>query len=358
MNGLEQYGWNDERAHEWAALSDPHFMPARVVADHGHHYKVATPSLLSARTTGAIMHTSTVTDMPKIGDWVSIEQIDNDSAIIHSVLPRSSELVRGHVGRQIDKQVIAANVDIAFVVQPLNHDFSPARLERYIFQLSTQNIKPIIIFNKTDLVNDIDPYIAQLKSIEANIIPVSARHDNDISLIHDHIMPYQTVVILGSSGAGKSTLTNRLVGNNIQATAPIREKDSKGRHTTVHRELFVLPNGGMVIDTPGVRELQLWGNEADLEQQFPEIFTAARACRYSNCEHESEDGCMIKAGLKNGTIDPKRYSLYQQFSRELQSINERREFISTRKSDQSRESSLRRMKRRRIREQEKGSHYE
>ncbi|MBI3889761.1 ribosome small subunit-dependent GTPase A, partial [Candidatus Saccharibacteria bacterium] len=274
MKTLKTYGWNDERANAWQESVHGTLLPGRIIADHGQYFKVATPHEVSAQLAGTLVHKSKTVDMPKIGDWVAVEMNDSTSAIIHSVLPRSSEIVRGHVGRQIDKQVIAANVDLAFIVQPLDNDFSPERLERYIFQLASQNIAVVILLNKADTSLDSVDKKAQLSDLAADIVVMSAREDTDLSAVEHFIAPGKTIVIMGSSGAGKSTLTNRLLGEEIQATAAIREKDSKGRHTTVHRELFVLPNGGMIIDTPGIRELQLWGDASDLEHLFPEIFAA------------------------------------------------------------------------------------
>lgn len=358
MRTLETYGWTNERADAWPSVTFAGLLPARVIADHGHYFKVVAPHELSAQLSGAAMHKSKTVDMPKIGDWVAIEVKDDAPAVIHAVLPRSSEIVRGHVGRQLDKQVIAANVDLAFIIQPLDHDFSPERLERYIFQLASQSISVVILLNKSDKALDAQEKKAQLSELAARTLIMSATEDKDLSELESLIVPGETVVIMGSSGAGKSTLTNRLLGENIQATAAIREKDSKGRHTTVHRELFVLPGGGMIIDTPGIRELQLWGDTSDLEHLFPEVFTAARNCRFSNCSHTNEDGCALLSSLSNGTIDPKRYRIYLSFKQELDALEKRREFITERRSQQTQESARRRYQRRRRNEQDQSSEIE
>jgi ribosome biogenesis GTPase / thiamine phosphate phosphatase len=341
MNTLATYGWDDKRAAEWAEREPSTLVPARIIADHGQQYKVALPDEMAAQLSGASVHKLSSVDMPKIGDWVAVE-IDGDFATIHHVLPRVNEIVRGHVGRMVDKQVVAANIDLAFIVQPLDHDFSPERLERYIFQLSSQNIAVVILLNKSDKALDASDKQAELANLGVDTVIMSATNDGDMSSVERYISPGKTFVILGSSGAGKSTLTNRLLGEQVQATAEIRAKDSKGRHTTVHRELFVLPSGGMIIDTPGIRELQLWGDQADLEHSFPEIFEAMRSCRYKNCSHGSEDGCAIVAGLADGTIDARRYRIYLSFKRELQTLDDRRGFIEERRSQQSRESAKRR----------------
>lgn len=345
MNTLQTYGWNDARAADWDARMLDGYIPARITADHGQHYKIAVPAELSAQLSGTLVHKLKTVDMPKIGDWVAVELHGDQPATIQEVLPRTTEIVRGHVGRLLDKQVVAANVDLAFIMQPLDHDFSVQRLERYIFQLASQRVTAVILLNKADVARDANDKQAQLASLDAQTIIMSALHDDDMSQVEHFIEPGKTIVILGSSGAGKSTLTNRLLGEERQATQAIRERDSKGRHTTVHRELFVLPGGGMIIDTPGIRELQLWGSESDLEASFPEIFEAVHRCHYKNCSHGNEDRCAIKAGLQDGTIDAKRYKIYLGFKQELQMLENRRGFIEERRSQQTKESAKRRHRR-------------
>jgi len=346
MTTLETYGWNADRATEWSELDDTSTRtPARIVADYGSHYTVATPEVMQAQLSGASAHKLQSTNMPKIGDWVSIEPTDSHTAVIHSVLRRTSEIVRGQVGRQLDKQVIATNVDTAFVMQPLDHDFSPERLQRYVFQLNSQSIEVVIVLNKSDQSNNAEERNAQLDSLGVERITMSALYDKELSALDRFITAGKTIVILGSSGAGKSTLTNRLLGEDRQATQKIRERDSKGRHTTVHRELFVLPGGGMIIDTPGIRELQLWGNESDLEATFSDVLDVVRQCHYSNCSHKTEDRCAVKAGLSDGTLDAKRYATYINFKNELQALDKRRGFIADRRAQQTKESAKRHHKR-------------
>lgn len=344
MKTLETYGWDKTRAIDWQQRDLDKYIPARVVSDYGRQYVVAAPQELRTQLAGSLVHKLQSTAMPKIGDWVAIE-ITGDTAIIQDILPRTNELVRGQVDRMVDKQVVAANIDLAFIVQPLDHDFSPERLERYIFQLTAQRITPIILLNKSDKVFDALDKQAELTRMGMVSHILSATNDSDISVVETYISSGKTIVILGSSGAGKSTLTNRLLHEKIQATTPIREKDSKGRHTTVHRELFVLPTGGMIIDTPGIRELQLWGDETELEQTFSEIFEASQLCRYKNCSHHGEDGCMVAERLENGTIDARRYRIYLNFKHELKALNDRRGFIAERRSQQTREAAKRRRQR-------------
>ena len=346
MISLRTYGWSETRSVDWLAHDYELYEPARIIADYGRVYKVAAPDELSAQMSGALVHKLKTVDMPKIGDWVAIERNEEGQpATISAVLPRTSEIVRGQAGRLLDKQVVAANVDLAFIVQPLDHDFSPERLQRYVFQLVGQHVDVVILLNKADKVSDTTQQQAQLASLGVDVVELSALHDSDMPALSPYLTVGRTIVIMGSSGAGKSTLTNRLLGEDRQATQAIREHDSKGRHTTVHRELFVLPGGSMIIDTPGIRELQLWGDETDLEASFPDIYHAIRGCHYSNCTHTTEGRCAIKAGLHDGTIEPKRYALYLNFKQELNALEKRRGFIEERRSQQTRESAKRRHQR-------------
>jgi ribosome biogenesis GTPase len=344
MIPLETYGWNTSWKGIWQQqLGDFTYVPARVIVDHGTRYKIATAEgIMDAALAGSLAHKLPAFAMPKIGDWVAIELSSAHQATIQVVLPRATEIVRGQVGRRHDKQVVAANVDIAFIVQPLDHDFSPERLERYLFQLGAQHIEVVVLLNKADAVTDATEKQAELENLNVETIIMSAVHDADVAAVERRIPTGKTAVFIGSSGAGKSTLTNRLLGEDRQATAAIREKDSKGRHTTVHRELFVLPSGGMVIDTPGIRELQLWGSYEDLEQSFPEITTAIRSCHFPHCTHTNETGCAIKVGLADGTINPVRYKRFQNFKAELEQLEKKRGFINDRKEAKTHESTKRR----------------
>jgi ribosome biogenesis GTPase len=345
MHALQAYGWNNERTSAWKQRDDDGAIPARVVADFGHIYQVVTPERLSARISGTLAHKSKTVDMPKVGDWVAVTINSDGSAIIQSVLPRSTEIVRGQAGRLLDKQVVAANVDVALVMQSLNDDFSVERLERYIFQLAKQHIETKIILNKADVAINLADKQALLANLGVESFVVSAKQDDAITEIEQLIIPGQTAVIMGSSGVGKSTLTNRLLKEQRQATGATRERDSSGRHTTVHRELFILPGGGMIIDTPGIRELQLWGDVSELDNSFPDIATARSHCRYKNCSHSSEDGCAIRVGLAVGSIDAKRYKTYLGFKRELEALESKRKYIDERRSQQTKESAKRRHRR-------------
>lgn len=345
MKTLQDYGWTNDMASDQASRQMAGCVPARVIADFGRQYKVAAPDLMTAHIPGSATHKLKVTDMPKVGDWVAVELNPDQTAVIRSVLPRYSEIVRGAAGKSVGMQVVAANVDMAFVVQPLDHGFSVARLERFLFQLAIQNIEAVILLNKVDQAKNIEEKQSQIQNLGAKFVTMSALSDEDIQKVAQMIKPGKTVVILGQSGAGKSTIINRLVGRNVQATAPVREIDSRGRHTTVHREMFVLPGGGLIIDTPGIRELKLWGDQVDLDLSFPEIAEAASRCHYNNCSHISEARCAVKADLADGSIDEKRYAVYLNFKNELSLLKKKSNFIADRRAQWSRESIKRRRNR-------------
>lgn len=341
MNSLTEYGWNNTLAAEYERHDLTRCQPARIVADYGRQYKIAMPEVAPAQIAGSLAHKLASNDMPKIGDWVAVERI-GDENIIQKVLPRSTEIVRGNASKQLEKQVVAANVDIAFVVQALDQDFSLERLERYVFQLSAQQIKPILLLNKTDMCDNPEEKRAQVAALGAHTYLLSARHDTDFTELKKMIPKGKTAVIMGSSGAGKSTLTNQLLERDAQQTGAIRERDGKGRHTTVHRELFVLPGGGMIIDTPGIRELQLWGTGEDLNASFSDITELTVQCRYKNCGHTVEDGCAIQRAIHAHTLDPRRYTAYVNFKRELQKLEDKRVFIDERRTAYSKATAKRR----------------
>lgn len=318
MVAIEELGWNNEFATKWAELDMPECIPGRIIADYGSFFKVATPDEVAAEISGKLKHASDSETLPKIGDWVALQLVEGEKGQIQAVLPRSSEISRKQPGKKVQKQVLAANVDIAFLVQALDADFSPERIERYLFQLSNKKIEPIIILNKTDKVSDYSAYIKRLEPLGIKIVTISALEKTGIEDVVEAMAPGKTSVFLGSSGVGKSTLTNTLLGEERQLTKDIREEDSKGRHTTTHRELFVLPHGGLIIDTPGIRELQLWGTQADLEIAYPEIDEIASQCRFSNCGHTTEPDCAIRHALEDGTLSKSKLDNYHRLQNELQ----------------------------------------
>lgn len=316
MNTLASYGWTETHQAAWDSLSIATAVPARVVADFGTSLKIATPEIMSAELSGKLAHYTDKTLMPKVGDWVAVTISDNNT-VIESVILRSNEIARKVTGKRTMKQVIAANIDIAFVLLALDNDFSVERLKRFLYQLSISSIEPVIVLNKADKTEDLQSYIAQINQLSLPIIVTTATIGDGIEAIASSIKAGKTAILLGSSGVGKSTLTNKLLGRDAQSTGDVKVSDTTGRHTTVHRELFILPNHGILIDTPGIRELQLWGTNDELDENYDDITLLASQCKYANCRHGSEAGCVINKALADGTLDQKHYKNYVKMKSEL-----------------------------------------
>lgn len=335
MNDLKAFGWTDAHQVEWDALTMATTLPARVVADFGTSVKLATPEVITAELSGKLAHYTERDATPKVGDWVAVAITDSGSATVESVVLRNNEIARKVAGKRALKQVVAANVDIAFVLVALDEDFSVERLQRYLYQLSVHKVEPVIVLNKADKTDDLPSYLSQLATLDASIVITNAKEGIGVEEIAKRIKPGKTAILLGSSGVGKSTLTNKLLGREAQQTNEVRESDSTGKHTTVHRELFILPNGGILIDTPGIRELQLWGTEDDLETNFDDVAALAVQCKYSNCRHGSEEGCVIQQSLKDGSLNAKHYENYLKMKSELVKLAEKNvERIKAEKSRQ------------------------
>lgn len=323
MKTLADFGWTPTHQQAWDDLKLDGFQPARITADFGTSLKVVTPEVITAELSGKLAHYSNRDNVPKVGDWVAVAISDNKNATIDSVVLRSNEIARKVTGKRSKKQIIAANVDIAFVLLALDNDFSVERLKRFLYQLSVSAIEPVIVLNKADKTDDLGFYTEQLKLLDIPIVTTIATDGIGVDEIASRIMPAKTAILLGSSGVGKSTLTNTLLGRDIQTTNSIRDSDSSGRHTTVHRELFILPNGGILIDTPGIRELQLWGTEAELDENYDDIALLAAQCNYTNCRHTSEVGCAVNAALADGTLEEKHYQSYVKMKQELTRLSDR-----------------------------------
>lgn len=323
MNSLSTFGWTEAHQQQWDDLALTDAQPARVIADFGTSLKLATPEIITAELSGKLAHYTDRDATPKVGDWVAVVISENNNATVESVVLRANEIARKVTGKRTLKQIIAANVDIAFVLLSLDNDFSVERLKRFLYQLSVSSIETVIVLNKADKTDDIQSYLSQLAQLSIPIVITAATEGIGIGAIAEHILPGKTAILLGSSGVGKSTLTNKLLGRNTQATNSVRESDSAGRHTTVHRELFILPNGGILIDTPGIRELQLWGTEDELDINYDDISALIAQCKYTNCSHTSEEGCAVKAALISGELNAQHYVNYVKMKSELAQLAER-----------------------------------
>jgi ribosome biogenesis GTPase len=325
MDHLTKFGWTPELTKIWVKLDVQGLNPARVVADFGTSLKIALPDVRAAELSGKLAHYTDRDDIPKVGDWVAVKLLDNSPAVIENVLPRRNEIARKIAGNRTAKQVIAANIDVAFVLLALDNDFSVERLRRFLYQLAIHAIRPVIVLNKADKTDAVSFYTQQLQEFDLPIIITSAMAGTGIDDILTHIHTGETAILLGSSGVGKSTITNKLLGREVQHTDAVRASDSTGKHTTVHRELFVLPNGGLLIDTPGIRELQLWGDEDDLSTTFKDIAILAKRCKYTSCTHTDEAGCAVQDALHSGVLDASHYASYIKMKGELSDLKAKKD---------------------------------
>lgn len=276
----------------------------RIYLEHGDYEAVPA---------GRLRHHSV---LPAVGDWVAARQVDAKLALIEAVLPRRTQFSRRVAGRTGAEQVIAANVDLAVIVCGLDGDFNLRRLERYLVLARECGGDALIVLNKSDLCDAVSERMAQVAAVAQRVpcLVMSARES-----VHNlrRVIRGRTVAFLGSSGVGKSTIVNALIGEPSQATLPVRESDSRGRHATTSRMLIPLPEGGAVIDNPGMRELQLWATEDPLDQVFDDVATLASQCRFRDCTHTSEPGCAIQSALEKGEIDLSRWRSYRKLQGEL-----------------------------------------
>ena len=329
---LEELGWNSFFSQHFESLHMPGIVPARVVSERRDSYQVhGQHGELSAEISGKMRYESTTADRyPAVGDWVVIKpQMNEAKAVIHGILPRRSKFSRKEAGTVANEQIVAANLDVVFIVSGLDggRNLSMGRIERYLSLTWSGGAQPVIILNKVDLCPDVGACVEDVESVALGvpIYPVSATERIGLDALRKHLARGQTAAFLGSSGVGKSALINALLGTERQEVAGVRQGDAKGRHTTTRRDLILLPGGGAVIDTPGMREIQMWTDEDHPQQAFQDVETLAEGCRFRDCQHHTEPGCAVKAAIRGGDLDASRLQAFRKLQKELDHLARRQD---------------------------------
>jgi len=315
---LIKYGLSDRFAQE--ATMHGGLVLARITEQHRDLYKaVCEQGKRTAIISGKLRYSSDIaSDFPAVGDWVMIGDAGTGgNAVIHHILRRKSVFARQAAGTGNDVQVVAANIDTVFICMSLNADFNLRRLERYLTVAWDSMATPIIVLTKSDLCGDLTAKLDEIETVSADVpvVVCSSEKGNGFDEINAMVGTGKTIAFIGSSGVGKSTIINRLLGEDVLATKAVRDDDDKGRHTTTHRQLLLLPNGGIVIDTPGMRELSLYSG--DVSRTFEDIEELASTCKFSNCTHANEPGCMVRKAIENDSLSAKRFENYLKLRREV-----------------------------------------
>lgn len=318
---IREYGWSDELRLAFEPHAHAGHLPGRIIVQQREAHLVATDAgILNARLSGRLRHEARESGHPAAGDWVAVAANAADgTATIHAVLPRRTAFVRRAADSMQTLQVIAANIDVVFVVTSMNADMNSRRLERFLAAAWQSGGRPVIVLTKSDLCDQAEVQAAEIASLAAGcpVLVVSVRQGVGLAGLMEHIKPGETCVLIGSSGVGKSTLVNALLGEERMATREVRASDARGRHTTSHRQLFLLPGGGLILDTPGIRELGLIDADEGLSTVFDDIERLAGNCRFSDCGHGTEPGCAVRAAVEGGLLDAGRWAHFQKLSREL-----------------------------------------
>ncbi len=315
-----QLGWNDDFSRHLEPYLSKNLAPARVISVYRKQLRVISHRGEHwARTGGRLMHSAeNLGEFPAVGDWVAARIPENGEALVHTILPRKSAFIRKVAGENAAPHVLATNIDTVMIVMGLDGDFNVRRLERYLTLTWESRARPVIVLNKQDLATDLDAQVATIRQLakDTEIRVISALNELDVANLRPLFGPGQTVALLGSSGVGKSTLVNRLAGSAISQVGTVRD-DGRGRHTTTRHELLLLPGGGAIVDTPGLREVQMWDAATGLALAFDDIELLSQACRFTDCQHEAEPGCAVKAALDSGELQADRFEGWRSLHKEL-----------------------------------------
>lgn len=350
---IEEFGWSEQLRRQFAPFAARGLQPARVTVQQRGLFTLAAPDgELHGRIAGRLAHDAAPGALPVAGDWVAIAARPAEgAATIHAVLPRRTAFIRRAADTIQDAQIVAANVDVAFLVAALNGDFNHRRLERYLAAARESSVQPVVLLTKADLADDVEAALASGRAVcgDAPVLAVSAQTGEGMEALAAWLAPGLTFVLLGSSGAGKSTLVNALAGRELMATGAVREDDARGRHTTTYRELVRLPGGALVLDTPGMRELGLLDAGAGVASTFEDIEALAARCRFRDCRHGDEPGCAVRGALEAGELDPGRWRGFDKLRRETAHFErredpiareaERRKWIAVHKAHRARRRS-------------------
>lgn len=328
--GLEGLGWDPR----WDAAFEPHrgsgTVPARVAVEFNHIFRVwSEAGEFLAQQAGRMKHRAGGRqDLAAVGDWVAVRRAPGDSdGTIEAILPRRTRFSRKVAGTTTEEQVVAANIDTVFIVMGLDGDYNPRRLERYLLLTDESGAEAVVLLNKTDIAPDLDLAVSEIAVVARDrpVHAISARTGEGVDRVLAHLTPGRTGALLGSSGVGKSTLVNAIVGEEILATQEVRARDSRGRHTTRHRELIRVPGHGLLIDTPGMRELQLWDLTHSVAESFDDIDQLAVDCHFTDCRHRDEPRCAVKAAVADGRLAASRLDSYLKLQDERRVLDARRD---------------------------------
>jgi len=328
LYNLKTLGWNSFFENQFEEYKNSGFVPGRIAVENKNNYLVLTEhGETLAEVSGKLLFTAeSNSELPKTGDWVLLSVFDSGGvAIIHKILERKTKISRKDAGKTSDEQIIITNVDFIFIVQSLDNNFNINRLERYLVTVFQSGAEPVVILSKADLCEDVDFKISEIQKSypDLKIITVSSFTNIGINELTNFIEPEKTYAFLGSSGVGKSTIINKLIGEDILKTTEVRTSDSKGKHTTTKRELIILKDKGILIDTPGMRGLQLWSADNGMSAAFSEFEEFAGQCRFADCTHTHEINCAVIDAVKNNIIPQSRYDNYLKMRKELRHLESR-----------------------------------